>query len=87
MDARGEEVEDWQIDHQLHLLNKADDPPTFYSRRWHTTSTPDLAFATNNLQASAEQTVLDQLVGSDHRPVKLSFNLNHQPEYCRPLPR
>ena len=30
---------------------------------------------------------MDQLAGGNHRPVKLSFNLNHQPEDCRPLPK
>ena len=37
---RGDEVEDWQIENNLLLLNEPDDPPTFFSRRhqpqiWH----------------------------------------------------
>ena len=42
IDKRGEEVENWQDDHKLNLINKPEDQPTFYSRRWRTTSTPDL---------------------------------------------
>ena len=85
--ARGEEVEDWQTDNQLQLLNNPDDPPTYFSRRWLTTSTPDLAFVTNNLVPKAERTVLEQLGGSDHKPVKITFDLNHHPEDCNTLPR
>ena len=35
---RGEEVENWQDDQKLNLINKPEDQPTFYSRRWRTTS-------------------------------------------------
>ena len=62
-DRRGEEVEDWQIDNKLLLLNDPDDPPTFFSRRWRTTTTPDLAFATENLSKKATRTVMGQLRG------------------------
>ncbi|GFR87491.1 RNA-directed DNA polymerase from mobile element jockey [Elysia marginata] len=48
-DARGEEVEDWQTNMSLLLLNSPEDPRTFYSRSWMTTSTPDLAFATEDI--------------------------------------
>ena len=41
---RGDEIEDWQTKSNMILLNKVDDPPTYYSRRWMTTSTPNLAF-------------------------------------------
>ena len=80
-------VEDWQIDNNLLLLNNADDPPTFYSRRWLTTSSPDLAFATNDIQARTTRTVLKQLGGSDHRPVKLAVDLNYRPKESIILPR
>ena len=86
-DTRGEEVEDWQIDNHLQLLNKPEDPDTYLSRRWLTTSTPDLAFISNNLQPGAERRVLDQLAGSDHRPIKISLDLNYRPESSKPLPR
>jgi len=38
IDKRGEEVENWQDDQKLNLINKPEDQPTFYSRRWRTTS-------------------------------------------------
>jgi endonuclease/exonuclease/phosphatase family metal-dependent hydrolase len=44
IDGRGDEVGTWQDEHNLILINDPDDQPTFYSRRWHTTSTPDLGF-------------------------------------------
>lgn len=43
-DARGSEVEDWEIDVNLQLLNRASDTPTYYSKAWNSTSTLDLAF-------------------------------------------
>ena len=46
---RGEEIENWQDDHRLNLINEPEYQPTFYSRRWRTTSTPDLAFCTDDL--------------------------------------
>jgi len=30
IDKRGEEVENWQDDHKLNLINKPEDQPTFY---------------------------------------------------------
>ena len=87
MNARGEEVEDWQIDTKLHLLNDPEDPPTYFSRRWLTSTTPDLAFITNNLLPGTERTVLKQLGGSDHKPVKITMDLNYHPEDCNTLPR
>ncbi|KAK3802135.1 hypothetical protein RRG08_050021 [Elysia crispata] len=78
-DTRGDEVEDWQIDNNMILLNMPEDTPTFYSRRWMTTSTPDLTFATDDLSPKLTRTVLDPLGGSDHRPVKLSINLHFKP--------
>ena len=86
-DKRGEDVEDWEIDTNVHLINKEDDEPTFYSRRWNSTSTPDLAFSTDNLFSVTERTVLKQLGGSDHKPIKLSINLNVQIPQVKCLPR
>ena len=76
LDARGEEVENWQIENNLLLLNHPDDPPTFYSRRWRTTTTPDLGFATDDVAKLTTRKISDQLAGSDHRPVLFSINLN-----------
>lgn len=73
LDSRGEEVEDWQSLNNLQLINKPDDPPTFYSRAWHSTSTPDLAFATNEEYKGIKRSVLKQLSTSDHKPVMLTL--------------
>jgi len=86
-DRRGDEVEDWQIDSKMTLLNDPEDPPTFFSRRWLTTSTPDLAFATDDVSKKTTRHVLSQLGGSDHRPVKLSINLNYKPHNSKSVPR
>ena len=71
----------------MQLLNRANDTPTCYSRAWKTTSTPDLAFSTGDLAHKIERQVLDQLGGSDHRPIKLAINLNLNTPYHKPIPR
>ena len=86
-DQRGEEVEDWQMENRLLLLNDPEDPPNFYSRRWRSTSTPDLAFATADLSKKTTRRVLNQLGGSDHRPVKLVINLQYRPQNSKTFPR
>ncbi|PVD22167.1 hypothetical protein C0Q70_17972 [Pomacea canaliculata] len=58
---RGEEVEDWQIDSKMILLNDPEDPPTFFSRRWVSSTTPDLAFATDDLSKKTTRGVQNQL--------------------------
>ena len=85
-DRRGDEVEDWQLDHRLILLNDADDPPTFFSRRWLTT-TPDLAFATDDIAKKTTRTVMSQLAGSDHKPIKISLDINYKPNNAKTFPR
>ena len=64
-------MECWATSQQLILINKPQDPPTFYSRSWRTTSTPDLAFATDNIHKLCHREVCSQLGGSDHRPVTI----------------
>ena len=86
-DRRGEEVEDWQVDNGLVLLNDPDDPPTFFSRRLLSSTTPDLAFATNDLPRIAPRTVLSQLGGSDHKPIKISLDLQHRTQKTSTFPR
>ncbi|XP_053381999.1 uncharacterized protein LOC128549389 [Mercenaria mercenaria] len=73
IDRRGEEVESWQDDHNLLLINNPDDQDTFYSRRWHTTSTPDLGFCTEDIHKNIAREVGQQLGGSYHRPVYLTL--------------
>ena len=85
--ARGDEVEDWQTESNLILLNDIQDQDTFYSRRWLTTSTPDIAFATGNLAWKTERKVEKQLAGSDHRPIKLEIDLHFKPKDVQTFPR
>ena len=73
-DRRGDEVEDWQDEHNLILVNQHYDVPTFYSRRWHTITSPDLAFCTEDIQKGTVREVGDQLGGSDHKPVFLTIS-------------
>ena len=84
MDRRGEEVENWQDENQLLLINSPSDQPTFYSRRWHTTSTPDIALCTEDLHGGITREVGEQLGGSDHRPVLLKLNLGASVEATFP---
>ena len=73
------EVENWITENRLILINKPDDPETFYSRTWRTTSTPDLAIATDDIQGIAEREVSSQLEGNDHRPVIINIKGQTQP--------
>ena len=73
LDAKGEEVEHWIVSNHLVLINTPTDPPTFYSRVWKTTSTPDIAIATDNIQKIAKREVSEQPGGSDHKPVILTL--------------
>ena len=86
-DNRGDKIEDWEIDSNLHLLNQSDDEPTFYSRRWMTTSTPDLAFTSEDIAAKTTRTVLPQLAGSDHKPIKISIDTDSQTPQAKCFPR
>ena len=86
-DHRGDEVEDWQIENNMLLLNDPEDAPTFFSRRWISTSAPDLAFATEDLSRKTNRKVLSQLAGSDHRPVLLAINLQYRPSNPKTFPR
>ena len=78
IDKRGEEVEAWQDDNRLILINDPADTPTFYSGRWRTTTTPDLAMCTGNLHPCTKRDVCKQLGGSDHRPVVITIEGMHQ---------
>ena len=85
-DARGEELEDWQDDNNLILVNDPDEPPTFFHRGWRTCSTPDLAFCSEDVHKGIKREVGSQLGGSDHRPVFLTIESNAIPIDC-PRPR
>ncbi|KAK7115386.1 hypothetical protein V1264_001263 [Littorina saxatilis] len=78
LNCRGEQIEDWMIDENLILINKPDDKPTCLSRAWKTTSTPDLAIATEDIHKICDRSVADQLGGSDHLPILLKLSLQEQ---------
>ena len=86
MDTRGEYIEDWQDENKLILVNDPTDQDTFYSRRWHTTTTPDLALCTEDVHKRLTRKVCGQLGGSDHRPVLLTIDvdlLKDEPQHPR----
>jgi hypothetical protein len=83
---RGETIEDWEDEHHRILVNDPTDTPTFYSRRWHKTTTPDIAFWTDDIHKNINRNVCDQLGGSDHRPVILSITETTTPVHSQ-LPR
>ena len=84
MDQRDEEVENRQDENRLLLINSPSDQPTFYSRRWHTTSTPDIALCTKDPHGSIRREVGEQLGGSDHWSVFLKLNLGASTEATFP---
>ena len=73
MDSRGEDVEEWMIENNLILINNHDDEPSYYSRSWRSTSTRDLAMATETIQREVMREVTKQLGGSDHKPISLTL--------------
>ena len=87
LDTKGEELEDGQIYNTLHLLDRPDDPPTFFSRAWKTTTHPDLAFVTSNISRGVERKVLEQLATSDHKPVLIEIQVSEPRVESKTLPR
>jgi endonuclease/exonuclease/phosphatase family metal-dependent hydrolase len=75
LDKRGEEIETWQDEDHLILINDPSDEPTFYSRRWHSTTTPDLALCTEDIHKRLPRKVGPQFAGSDHYPVLLHIHI------------
>ena len=84
--ARGENIEDWMLDSKLVLINSPDDKPTCLSRAWNTTSHPDLAMATEDVEKQCTKTVEDQLGGSDHRPILIHVKSSKPPHTARKTP-
>ena len=79
LDHKGDEVEDWIITHNMVLINKADDPPTFYSRAWRSTSCPDLTIATDDVAKITSREVDKQLGESDHKSIFLTIERQKKP--------
>ena len=87
LDGKGEDLEDWMLEKHLVLINKPDDPPTCYSRAWRTTSTPDLAIATDDIAGHCKRTVEPQLGGSDHKPITIELQNQARPHKTASQPR
>ena len=62
------------------LINRPDEPHTYYSRAWRNTSCPDIAIATDDVAKTTKRHVEQQLGGSDHKPVLLV--IKKQVENC-----
>ena len=60
LDTKGEELEDWQIYNTLHLLNRPDDPPTFFSTAYKTTDSPRLGLCYKQHQQEGSETTGNQ---------------------------
>ena len=73
LDNKGDEVEYWINTHNMVLINKANDPLTFYSKAWRTTSCPDLAIATDDVAKITSREVDKLLGGSDHESIFLTI--------------
>ena len=78
LDSKGEDVECWATNQQQILINKPQDPPTFYPRSRRITSTPYLAFTTDNIHKLCHREVCSQLGGSNHRPVTILVEQKRQ---------
>jgi hypothetical protein len=68
----GKKAETWQDENHLILINDPSDEQTFYSRHWHSTTTPDLALCTEGIHKRLTRKVGPRLAGSDHRPIHIS---------------
>ena len=77
--TRGEIIEDWMLENKLVLINSPDDKPSCLSRAWNTTSHPDLAMATEDIEKHCIKTVKDQFGGSDHRPILIHLMSSKPP--------
>ena len=67
------------VERNLILINSPEDPPTFYSRRWKSQSTPDIAIATEDIEQDTTRNVTNKLGGSDHKPVLIIISKTSAP--------
>ena len=86
LDPKGNEVEDWIITNQMVLINRADEPNTYYSRAWRKTSCPDIANATDDMAKITERRV-EQLGGSDHKPAILVVKAGSATDRHKTVPK
>ena len=59
----------------------------FFCRRWISTSTPDVAFASDDIFKITSRKVQNQPTGSDHKPVLLAVKMNYKPSNRKTFPR
>ena len=57
IDDKGEDLEAWMLDKGHIFINRPDDPITYTSIHWRTTSTPDLAIATDGIHKLCSRTI------------------------------
>ena len=74
-------------DRQEHASAVCSIRPTNFSRRWISTSTPDLAFAPEDLSRKYNRKVMSQFAGSGYRSVLLAINLQYRPSNPKSFPR
>ena len=86
IDDKGEDLEAWMVDKGLILINRPDDPTTYTSISWRTTSTPGLAIATDDIQKLCSRTICTQLGGSDHKPIILNIEKRCPPRAIKAEP-
>ena len=65
----GELVEEWALEKNLVLLNKAKDKPSYLSARWRKVCNPDLAFVSSRHHQNFQKSVQDPISKSEHRPI------------------
>ena len=86
IDDKGEDLEVWMVDKGLILINRPDDPTTYTSIPWRTTSTPDLAIATDDIHKLCSRSIYTQLGGSDHKPIILDIEKRSPPKPTKAEP-
>ena len=87
LDRRGEEIEDWMMETKLQLIYDENDADTYFSRAWRTTSSPDLTFASEDLEYKIKREVEPQLGGSDHKPISITIQDGQKNKQNYALPR
>ena len=82
-DQRGDEILDWILDNDLHILN--DGSATRTSRITGNDSTPDISLCGSNWSAKTSWRLAEPIGNSDHLPVIIE--LNHKICYKPVIPR
>ncbi|CAH1242641.1 Hypp6921 [Branchiostoma lanceolatum] len=84
----GEFVEEWALDKDLILLNRAKDKPSFHSARWRRGYNPDLAFVSSRHRQNFQRSVGNPVPRSQHRPITVHLTPAVSPTTnSKPRPR